>query len=60
MSVSLGACLHKNPNIYVSWVRVLNPTLQNSCFKVALEREVKDHLLTALLGNYSYLYAFQR
>lgn len=53
-------CVFTEIQASVSLVRVLNPTPQNSCFKVALERKVKDHLLTALLGNCYYLYAVQR
>lgn len=55
-----GKCVLTEIQASVSLVRGFNPAPQNSCFKVALERKVKDHLLTALLGNYNYLYAVQR
>lgn len=47
-------CIFTEIQISVSLVRVLNPIPENSCFKVALERKVKNHLLTALLRNYSH------
>lgn len=43
----------------MSQERVLNLT-SKLMFQSCLEREIKDNLLTALLGNYGYLYALQR
>lgn len=53
-------CVFTKLQVSLALIRVLNPAPQNSGFKVALERKVKDHLLTALLGNYSYLHAVPR
>lgn len=48
-------CVFTEIEVSIFLVRVLNPIPENLFFKVALEGKVKDHLLTAFLGNYSYI-----